>query len=183
MRHVQLTALVMALLVLGAGCSKKAPREVPPPPIGAEGSTTDAGTADPGATGADAEGALGTMDPGGMRGEFLRAVPSDRILFETDSYGLDAEDRAVLDAQAAWLVANPGVAITIEGHCDERGTREYNLALGERRAHAARNHLAGRGVDPSRMSVLSWGKERPVSEGSSDEAWAQNRRAVTVLPN
>jgi peptidoglycan-associated lipoprotein len=73
--------------------------------------------------------------------------------------------------------------VTIEGHCDERGTREYNLALGDRRANAAKNYLAARGIDPSRMSVISWGKERPEALGSDESAWAQNRRAVTLVPN
>jgi peptidoglycan-associated lipoprotein len=87
-----------------------------------------------------------------------------------------------LDSQVAWLQRNPNVRVTIEGHADERGTREYNLALGDRRANAAKNYLAARGISPSRMTTISWGKERPVAEGSDESAWGQNRRAVTVLP-
>lgn len=87
-----------------------------------------------------------------------------------------------MDSQAAWLVANPSVRVTIEGHCDERGTREYNLALGERRANAAANYLSARGVDAARMTVISYGKERPIALGSDAASWAQNRRAVTVVP-
>ena len=85
-------------------------------------------------------------------------------------------------SQAAWLQRYPNVRVTIEGHADERGTREYNLALGDRRANAAKNYLASRGISPSRMAVISWGKERPEALGSDESAWAQNRRAVTVIP-
>ena len=91
-------------------------------------------------------------------------------------------DRRILDAQAAWLQRNPNVRVTIEGHADERGTREYNLALGDRRANAAKNYLQGRGISAARMNVISWGKERPEALGSDESAWAQNRRAVTVVP-
>ena len=93
---------------------------------------------------------------------------------------IDPEARAILDSQAQWLQRYPNVRITIEGHCDERGTREYNLALGDRRANAAKNYLAARGVSPERMNVISYGKERPAALGSDEAAWAQNRRAVTV---
>ena len=113
---------------------------------------------------------------------FSPDVPSDRVFFALDSYSLDAEDRRTLDAQADWLRRNPNVPVTIEGHADERGTREYNLALGDRRANAARDYLQSRGVEPSRMQTISYGKERPAVEGSNEAAWAQNRRAVTVVP-
>jgi peptidoglycan-associated lipoprotein len=117
-----------------------------------------------------------------LRRDFVARSGSDTVYFGTDSHVLDAASRAILDAQAAWLVARPSVPVTIEGHCDERGTREYNLALGERRANAAKNYLAARGVPAARMNTISWGKERPIAEGSVESAWAQNRRAVTVLP-
>ena len=106
----------------------------------------------------------------------------DRVFFALDSYALDAESRRVLDAQAQWLAANPNVRVTIEGHADERGTREYNLALGDRRANAARDYLQSRGIDASRMQTISYGKERPAVIGNSEESYAQNRRAVTVVP-
>ena len=109
-------------------------------------------------------------------------MPADRVFFELDSYSIDGEDRATLDAQAAWLSRYPDVRVTIEGHADERGTREYNLALGDRRANAARDYLQSRGVSPARMTTISWGKERPQNPASNEEAWAQNRRAVTVVP-
>jgi peptidoglycan-associated lipoprotein len=107
---------------------------------------------------------------------------ADRVLFATDSHTIDDEARRILDSQSAWLQRNPAVRVTIEGHADERGTREYNLALGDRRANSAKNYLAARGIAASRMTTISWGKERPVAEGSDESAWAQNRRAVTILP-
>lgn len=162
------TAMLLAagsLLALGA-CSRSAPDELPPPPVGS--------------TGPDTNGPTGPIP--GSRADFIAQAGTDTIYFDTDMYDIDAEDRSVLDAQAAWLVANPNVRVTIEGHCDERGTREYNLALGERRANAAANYLAQRGVASSRMTVISYGKERPVALGSDPASWAQNRRAVTVVP-
>ncbi len=88
---------------------------------------------------------------------------------------------ATLQSQATWLRANPAVRVIVEGHADERGTRDYNLALGERRANSAKNYLATLGIDPSRIQVISYGKERPAALGSTEEAYAQNRRAVTVV--
>ena len=168
--------IVAAALAMTAGCGKKAPKQIPPPPAGSEAEIgTDAG--------ADANSGVGTTALPGSRADFVQNVRSDRILFETDSYAIDDDDRSVLDSQVAWLQANTNVRVTIEGHCDERGTREYNLALGDRRANAAKNYLAARGIDPSRMSVISYGKERPEALGSDEGAWAQNRRAVTVVPN
>jgi peptidoglycan-associated lipoprotein len=104
----------------------------------------------------------------------------DRILFETDRFNVDAEDQATLQRQAQWLAQYPNTRITVEGHADERGTRDYNLALGERRANAAKNFLVSIGVDASRIQTVSYGKERPSALGSDEQAWAQNRRAVTV---
>ncbi|HJO74674.1 MAG TPA: peptidoglycan-associated lipoprotein Pal, partial [Rhodospirillales bacterium] len=86
-----------------------------------------------------------------------------------------------LDKQAAWLKANPSVSITVEGHADERGTREYNLALGERRANSVKDYLISLGVNPARVKTISYGKERPVAVGSTNAAWAQNRRGVTKV--
>jgi peptidoglycan-associated lipoprotein len=170
-------AALAAALVLSAGCAKKKPAQLPPAPVGADGTGADTGAG----TGAGT-GTVGSAALPGSRADFLQNVSADRVYFETDSYSIDAEDRSVLDSQAAWLQRNATVRVTIEGHADERGTREYNLALGDRRANAAKNYLASRGIDSSRMTVISWGKERPVAEGSDESAWAQNRRAVTVLP-
>jgi peptidoglycan-associated lipoprotein len=105
----------------------------------------------------------------------------DRVFFDFDQYNLKGAARETLEKQAAWLKRYPGVEITIEGHCDERGTREYNLALGERRANAARDYLIALGVSPDRLRTISYGKERPVALAHTESAWAQNRRAVTTL--
>jgi peptidoglycan-associated lipoprotein len=118
----------------------------------------------------------------GSRADFLEKVGTDTVYFATDAYDLDAEDQATLTKQASWLQQYSNVSVTIEGHCDERGTREYNLALGDRRANAAKNFLVNAGVSPARISVISYGKERPIALGSDETAWAQNRRAVTVVP-
>jgi peptidoglycan-associated lipoprotein len=168
-----------AALALTAGCAKKAPKNIPPPPMNS--GEANQGNNGAGGTGADA-GSVGQTGLNGARADFLRAVPSDRIFFATDEYGIDDEDRRTLDAQAAWLMAHPAISVTIEGHCDERGTREYNLALGDRRANAAKNYLLARGVSAARLTTISWGKEKPVALGSDEQAWAQNRRAVTVVP-
>jgi peptidoglycan-associated lipoprotein len=170
-------AAIAVALALTAGCGKKAPKELPPPPgTGAETSAEGTETGEP--------GGVGSAAVPGSRGDFLQAVGmgGDRVFFDTDQYDLDDRDRATLDAQAGWLQRYPSVRVTIEGHCDERGTRDYNLALGDRRANSAKNYLAARGVSPARMTVISYGKERPEALGSDETAWAQNRRAVTVLP-
>ena len=105
----------------------------------------------------------------------------DRVFFGYDSSDLDSDALELLQDQVAWLKENSGVSITVEGHCDERGTREYNLALGEKRAQAVKNYLIGLGINPDRVSTISYGKERPAVVGSNDGAWAQNRRSVTTV--
>jgi peptidoglycan-associated lipoprotein len=105
----------------------------------------------------------------------------DRVFFGLDKSDVSAEARATLDRQAAWLKKYPSVKVTVEGHCDERGTREYNLALGERRATSAKNYLVAAGISADRIKTVSYGKERPAVLGSNEAAWAQNRRAVTVV--
>ena len=182
MKATALKAATLALaLTFTAGCGKKAPKQLPPAADEASAGTeaTDDANAGQGDTG------VGTADLPGSRGDFLRnvGIGGDRVFFDTDSYSLDDRDRATLDAHATWLQRNTAVRVTIEGHADERGTREYNLALGDRRANAAKNYLAARGVSPERMTVISYGKERPEALGSDESAWAQNRRAVTVLPD
>ena len=107
----------------------------------------------------------------------------DRVLFDVDSSLLNTQARATLDNQARWLNQYSRYSISIEGHADERGTREYNLALGARRAAAARDYLVSRGVSASRLRTISYGKERPVSVCSAESCWSQNRRAVSVLSN
>jgi peptidoglycan-associated lipoprotein len=113
-----------------------------------------------------------------FNGELVRV--GDRVHFELDRYNLSPEAEATLQKQAALLQLYPQIVITIEGHADERGTREYNLALGERRADTVRNYLATLGVSPDRVSVISFGKERPQCPEASEGCWSQNRRGVTV---
>ena len=105
----------------------------------------------------------------------------DRVLFGYDSSELDDDDRSVLDNQAKFLNQNPSLKVTIEGHCDERGTREYNLALGEKRASAVKDYLISVGINSERVSVVSYGKERPQVLGSNKAAWSMNRRSVTTI--
>ena len=113
--------------------------------------------------------------------EDLIVSVGDRVFFDYDSAELDGDAKELLQAQAAWLKQYNKTSITVEGHCDERGTREYNLALGERRAQAVKNYLSGLGVGISNISTISYGKERPAVVGSHDAAWSQNRRSVTIV--
>jgi peptidoglycan-associated lipoprotein len=152
-----------ALFVLAA-CTV-APPPPPPPPAGAAGP--------PGGIGASA------IVPGSQQD--LAATAGDRVFFAFDRADINAEGQQTLERQAAWLQRYPNVAVRIEGHCDERGTREYNLALGERRANAVRNVLIAAGVSAARISTISYGKERPIVVGSNEEAWAQNRVAITTV--
>ncbi len=105
----------------------------------------------------------------------------DRVFFDFDKFNIRPDQRSVLDKQVAWMKSNPSVTVVVEGHCDERGTREYNLALGERRANAMKDYLTASGVNPERVKSISYGKERPVALGSNEEAWSQNRRGVTKV--
>jgi len=155
-------ALAGALSILAA-CSSTP--EAPPAPVGGPGMG--------GMSGAPSYG------PGSQQD--LAATAGDRIFFAFDSSDVSSEAQQTLRRQAQWLQRYPNVSVTIEGHCDERGTREYNLALGERRAQAAKNVLVALGVPASRLSTISYGKERPAVPGSSEDAYAQNRRAVTTV--
>ena len=163
--------LIAAALLATAGCAKKRPAELPPAPGPAPSDTMPQ----------DRGGPVRDSVLPGSAADFKRTVQSDTVHFDTDKYDIDPEARGILDAQAEWLGRFPNVRITIEGHCDERGTREYNLALGDRRANAAKNYLAERGVSPGRITTISYGKERPLALGSDESSWAQNRRAVTVV--
>ena len=115
--------------------------------------------------------------------EYLAKGVPDRVFFATNESILTTMSRDTLRKQAAWLRDNPSVNVVLEGHADERGTREYNLALGERRANAAKDYLMTYGISSDRISVLSYGKERPVDSGSNPLAWSKNRRSVTVKAN
>ena len=166
------TILLLASATGLAACAKKAPEVLPPAPTETAAPTQPTPQVQP--TGP----AIGTQ------GHFAAAVGSSTtIYFDTDRYNVDSQDAAALQAQAQYFARFPQVTFTIEGHADERGTREYNLALGERRANAAKNYLVSLGVDANRIAVVSYGKERPVALASNESAWAQNRRAASVIIN
>jgi peptidoglycan-associated lipoprotein len=160
--HARIIGLLGVLLMLAA-CSSTPP-EPPPGPTGP-----------PGGPGLGSRSVV----PGSQQD--LEASAGDRVFFAFDRADISPEARQILARQADWLRRYPNVTVTIEGHCDERGTREYNLALGERRAQAAKNVLVASGISASRISTISYGKERPAVVGSSEDSYAQNRRAVTVV--
>ncbi|QNA86012.1 peptidoglycan-associated lipoprotein Pal [Sphingomonas sp. So64.6b] len=166
MARLTTTLIIATALLATAACSKKRPETLPPAP----------GEQTSGPTTTD------NVVPG-SRADFERSVTSNTVNFALDRYDIDARAREILDSQVAWLAKWPNVPVSLEGHADERGTREYNLALGDRRANAAKNYLAGRGVNPARISTISYGKERPIALGSDEASWAQNRRAVTIVLN
>ena len=160
--------VAMLCVVALVGCASTAKKE--PPPV-------------EDLSGADTRGAT---DKGVSEAEALAARQADllaktRVHFAFDSSTIDDEARAIIEAHAAHLAANPQIRLVLEGHCDERGTREYNLALGGRRANAAKDYLVSLGVDGGRLNTVSYGKERPVCLESNENCWAQNRRAVTVI--
>lgn len=158
-RVVRLAAALTAALAMAA-CSK---------------------TPDPNADGAGLGGRAGAATPGSQQ-DFVVNV-GDRVFFETDSTDLTQQAQATLDKQSRWLAQYPRYTITIEGHADERGTREYNFALGAKRSEVTKNYLVARGVPSSRIRTISFGKERPVAVCNDISCWSQNRRAVTVLGN
>jgi peptidoglycan-associated lipoprotein len=119
------------------------------------------------------------LDPSSVA--YFNVTIGDRVLFGVNENNLSAESTAILDAQANWLLANTQYSVTVEGHADERGTREYNLALGARRASAVQNYLVSKGVSDSRINTVTYGKERPIETCSSEPCWTKNRRAVTVV--
>jgi peptidoglycan-associated lipoprotein len=167
---------LLVLVLMAAGCSRNAP------PEGEFGTGTGAGYSG-GADGGFGAGGVGDgFSSGSLSGGTLPGTSiSDRVFFAVDQSTLSGESMAVLDAQIGWLLQNPQYPILIEGHADERGTREYNLALGARRASAVRNYMVGRGVPDPRISTITYGRERPVATCASDSCWSQNRRAVTVV--
>ena len=131
------------------------------------------------ATGGATSGAQSSVTKG-SREDFIQNV-GDRVYFDFDKTEVKPEGQQVLQRQAAWLMQYPNVTVTVEGHCDERGTREYNLALGNRRANAVKSALVAAGVAANRVQTISYGKDRPVVVGSNELAWAQNRVGITVI--
>jgi len=171
--------VTMILLLAGvsavAACSKKAPEELPPAPVETS-RPTPAPTPSP--TRAPTGPQLGSQ------AHFQNAVGSSTVIyFDTDRFNIDSADAAALQRQAQYFAQYPALSFTIEGHADERGTREYNLALGERRANSAKNYLVSIGIAANRISTVSYGKERPVALASNESAWAQNRRAASIIIN
>ncbi len=154
----------VACVVALAACTSKpqATNEAPPP-----------------ASMGNASGAQSNIVPGSA--EDLKVNVGDTVHFGYNEYAVRDEDRTLLQRQAAWLAKYPQVRVTIEGHCDERGTREYNLALGARRANAVKEYLVSLGVSSARVDTISYGKERPMCAESTEDCWAQNRRGVTTI--
>jgi peptidoglycan-associated lipoprotein len=159
-------ACLSAALILGACTHKQeavntAPPPVAPPPQSAPAPVTS------------------SIIPGSA--EDFRVNVGDTVHFALNQYNIEDSDKAVLGRQAAWLSKYPAVRVTVEGHCDERGTREYNLALGARRANAVKEYLVSQGVSTARVETISYGKERPICTDSNEACWAQNRRGVTTI--
>jgi peptidoglycan-associated lipoprotein len=181
MSQRSLTLPIIAVLALTVSACATKKKDLPPAPPTQAAVTQPAVTPPTGNEGVPPAAAVGSTNIPGSAADFAAQSGADHVLFQYDSYELDEEARTILGKQSVWLARYPSIKITVEGHADERGTREYNLALGDRRATAAKNFLAAQGVDTSRMTTISYGKERPAVEGSDDAAWAQNRRAVTVV--
>ncbi|OYQ32383.1 peptidoglycan-associated lipoprotein [Niveispirillum lacus] len=167
--------LLLAPLLLLAACSSVRDSDQQASNTGG-GYTTPFPGSGAGTTGVEQSNLTANLTP-----QQQLAQIGDRVFFALDQFEVSPEAAATLDKQAEWLRANPAITLTIEGHCDERGTREYNLALGQKRADSVRRYLTANGVDANRLQVLSFGKERPAVAGSSADVWAQNRRAVSVV--
>lgn len=164
-RNFRLVAMAAVLVVAGCASKPKPVAEAPPPtppPAPSVQSQVES-----------------TVVPGSVQD--FRVNVGDTVHFDYDKYDIKSEDRDLLQRQAAWLQKYPQVRVTVEGHCDERGTREYNLALGARRANAVKEYLVSLGVSSSRLDTISYGKERPICTESNESCWGQNRRGVTTI--
>lgn len=153
---LKFAALAAAIVLAGCTTQKKAAETPPPPPV-----------------------KTSTIVPGSA--EDLRVNVGDMVHFDYDKSDLHDADRAILQRQAAWLQKYPAVRVQVQGNCDERGTREYNLALGARRASSVKDYLVSLGVSPDRIETISYGKERPLCSQSTESCWARNRRAKTAI--
>ena len=167
------SALMVALVASVAACAHKPP---PPAPVA---STPEAPYSPPQQPYQSAPPPASGPIPGSTQDFVINA--GDRVYFDTDQYNVRADGRQTLDRQAQWLSRYTRVAVRVEGNCDERGTREYNFALGARRADAVKTYLVSRGVDPSRITTISYGKEKPLDGGTGEEAWSHNRNGHTAL--
>ncbi len=166
-----------AALLLGAGACASAPPPAPEtPPVVEVPAEAPAEVVQQAET---APVVTSSIAPGSL--EDFRVNVGERVYFDLDQYRLDSDDQEILKRQAAWLGAYPNVRVLVAGNADERGTREYNLALGERRADAVKSYLVSLGVSPSRVDTVSYGKERPIAAGSDDQSWAVNRNGWTQL--
>ncbi|WP_340588914.1 peptidoglycan-associated lipoprotein Pal [Erythrobacter alti] len=163
-------AVTLSSALALSACKKDPPETTPPPPADVVTSPTPTPTSAP----------VGPQ-PGSQAHFSSAMMGADTIYFDTDRYNIDNEDMAALRRQAEYMLQYTGSTATVEGHADERGTRDYNLALGERRANAAKNYLVSLGVPATRLRTVSYGEERPVATGSTEQAWARNRRSVTVM--
>jgi len=162
---------LIAAAVLLAACASE--------PEESATTTTTGGTVGSGSGTSASTTALPSLDPRSQ--EWLVVNVGDRVFYDFDSSDLTSEAQDTVEKVVAWMQTYPDVTLALEGHCDERGTREYNLALGERRANSVRSYMEALGIDGSRLSVISFGKERPAVLGSNESAWAQNRRSVFVV--
>jgi len=185
--HVTIASLLV-FGVLAAGCAKRpaTTQAAAPAPTGATQSTApQPATMAPGGTGTGSSPSQMAPSTGGTATPAERPNPAEfradenlkDVFFDFDKYDIRPGDAKVLDSNASWLKSNPNHLVLIEGHCDERGTNEYNLALGERRAKSTMNYLVSQGVQASRITIISYGEERPVCTQKNEECWAKNRRA------
>jgi peptidoglycan-associated lipoprotein len=161
-----LRLIAIAAVLALAGCTSKpkpAPEAPPPPPPSSSVQSQVESTVVPGSV------------------QDFRVNVGDTVHFDYDKYAITSEDRDILQRQAAWLQKYQQVRVSIEGHCDERGTREFNLALGARRANAVKEYLVSLGVSSARMGTISYGKERPICTESNESCWSSNRRGVTTI--
>ncbi|MEO1475490.1 MAG: peptidoglycan-associated lipoprotein Pal [Pseudomonadota bacterium] len=176
MQNVVKSGVAAAALVIGLGACASTPEEPAPAPV-----VEEVAEAPPAPAPRVEEAPTGPVGPAAGSIEDFRVNVGERVYFDLDQWRLDDTDRAVLQRQAAWLQSYPNVRILVAGNCDERGTREYNLALGERRASIVRDYLVGLGVDGARIETVSYGKERPIDGGSNESSWALNRNGFTQI--
>ncbi len=177
--------LIIALIISFSSCKSKLKKHGE---AGSEGDQTTAVIENPSQTGTyqtipdeQQAAALDRQTEQQLQSQVEEIEVQDRVLFGYDSFSINDEAQKILDTQVDWLKSDESIKILVEGHCDERGTREYNIALGEKRANAVKNYLVSHGIDNSRIKTISYGKERPAFIGSNESSFAKNRRAVTVV--